>query len=146
LIEALYDYLFTEDTITNLVSTRIYPCVLPENPTYPALAYTLISDVGDHTLDGTAETATSRVQIDVFSSDHNEVNIIATTLRLALDGASGTMGDYFVIAKLDSQQENTNPYEDGSGQWIYQRSMDFMFRYVQRTHYTYYASGGILAG
>jgi hypothetical protein len=55
--EALRARLIGQSGLTALVSTRVYPLGLPQNPTLPAITYALVSDNGHTTSEATAGNA-----------------------------------------------------------------------------------------
>lgn len=81
---ALYNVLSTSSAITAIAATRIYPAVLPKNPTLPALTYRFIAGPVKPTMD-TGGIQKSRVQIDcyaeTFADAVNLRNAVVQTLH-----------------------------------------------------------------
>ncbi len=79
--------LIADLSLTALVVQRIYPISLPQNPIYPALAYTRISTFGrelHHA--GAAKVAEARFQLSCFGNDPSQAKSVATAARRALHG------------------------------------------------------------
>lgn len=89
----LRDYLVSYDDLNALVGSRIYPGVLPENPTYPAISYSLVSESRHHNID----VAYPRYQFSCFSPNYISAKNVATQVRKALQRYRGTMGSTQVI-------------------------------------------------
>ncbi|WP_417848371.1 hypothetical protein [Thalassoglobus sp.] len=122
-----YTFLSNQAGITNIVGTRIYPSHLPQNPTYPAMLYTLIS--ADHitSLDDSVGMVRARVQFDVYSpSMANVVNTIEQ-LRQSLQKYSGSYGaGTCLTAKLINDFLAVEKPADGSSNWLHRKSADYL--------------------
>lgn len=75
--------------VTAIVGTspndRVYPVVLPEKPTYPAITYRQIDSTrlqGPHSDPG---VATVRVQVTAFAESFDAAKALAEQIRLALE-------------------------------------------------------------
>lgn len=90
--EAMYSHITAAPIITNLISTRIYPRQLPQNPTYPALIYRRVSTrLQQYHGAGTA-LPFPRYQFSCYATSYAETKTLANTLRAVLDGFKGTFG------------------------------------------------------
>ena len=77
----VYDRLSADTSITSLVSTRIYPDLLPQSPTYPAITYTEISMTPVSSFDGTNALQNSRVRVDCWAETRAAAIELAKTAR-----------------------------------------------------------------
>lgn len=68
--------------VSALIADRIYPYVLPENVSFPAVTYQLVSSVPAETTDGPG-LETARIQIDAWSPRRAD----AVALLIAIDAA-----------------------------------------------------------
>jgi len=80
--------------VTALVGTRIYPKVLPQNVTYPAIRYQRISTArGQFRVmtrsGGKATRQQPRFQLDSYGLTESSVQAVAAAVRAALDGYAG---------------------------------------------------------
>lgn len=76
---ALFTVLSTAEAITALADTRIYPGVLPKNPTLPAVVYKFITSQGNPTMN-TRGLTRARVQLESFGATYSD----AVNLRSAI--------------------------------------------------------------
>ena len=90
--EALNIYLLATSSVTNIVSTRIYPNVIPQDAAMPALAYQRISASRDMAHDGPAGMAYPRFQLTCLATTYGGAKALCNALRVALDGYRGLMG------------------------------------------------------
>lgn len=63
-----------------------FPDLLPQEPTLPALVFSIVAHEPAHNHDGADELMTERVQIDVWAETRAERDQIDREVRLALDG------------------------------------------------------------
>lgn len=93
---ALYSMLTTgsPNPVLELVGTRVYPLVLPQAPTLPAIRYQRISTPRSQyrTMDGRANYASPRFQVDVWANDHGTAVQVAQAIYALLEGFHGTVG------------------------------------------------------
>ena len=86
--EALSAYLNSKTEITNIVGDRIYPIVLPQNPTYPALTYFKVSGPAWHDVD----IAYPRFQLSSWGEDYADVKVLAGAVKEVMQRFKGIMG------------------------------------------------------
>jgi len=114
----LQDALEENAGVAALTSTRIYPLILPQNPTMPAITYQRISGTGQ---DGTSTLRQSRWQVNCWSKrrdgagGYGEVQQLATAVKAALEEyieLSQTPGINMarVVNELDDYEDETQVY------------------------------------
>ena len=83
---AIYSILSNKASITNLVSTRIYPESAPEGAQMPYIVYSV---VGNSPVETKGETVVDEAQIEVFSVDrtYGSCMTLADTVRKVFDRA-----------------------------------------------------------
>lgn len=81
--------LLAASAVSNLVSTRIYPLMAPQNVVAPFVVYQRISVVRYRGLSGPTRTAQPRIQIDSYAADWKGAHELAGAIRQALDGFKG---------------------------------------------------------
>jgi len=83
---AIYAILSNKASITNLVSTRIYPESAPEGAQMPYIVYSV---VGNSPVETKGETVVDEAQIEVFSVDrtYSSCMTLADTVRKVFDRA-----------------------------------------------------------
>jgi hypothetical protein len=76
----------------SLVAGRVYPLMLPQTCTFPAITYQRISSPRVHSHQGASGLAYPRFQINVYASTFASVKAILKLIRIGLDGYKGTIG------------------------------------------------------
>lgn len=103
---SLVTFLLADGTVSGLVAARMYPILLPQEPSYPAIVYSLASSTRLHALDGPPGRASHRVQIDCYAETYKEAHQLAAAVRQRLDGYAGLMGSTEVgYVSLDNEQD-----------------------------------------
>lgn len=118
----LFEFLAEQAPIAALVSDRIYPSVLPDKPTLPAVVYQVVSNEQTFTHDGPVALRRPRVQLDVWSHRRLEAERIESAIIAALVGYRGPMGDVDYTAGWGLEVA-TDIYEQDTG--LHRISMDF---------------------
>jgi len=86
--EAVYAYLLGKTDITDIVSTRIYPVVLPQGTELPALTYMQVSNPVHHDVD----IAYPRMQISSWAEDYADAKSLFYAVKEAMQRYKGIMG------------------------------------------------------
>jgi len=84
--------------ITDITSTRIYPEVLPQDGTVPALTYQRVAGYEVASMDGVTGLARTTIQINCIAATYIEAKALRDAVRTALAGTSGTWGSTTVQA------------------------------------------------
>lgn len=97
MIEDVIRFVLTADArVSALVGPRVYPLVMPQNGTLPAIVFQRISTVGSYTLEGATTPTVARVQLSLMSLTFTQVRELAVAARRALDAYSGQLGSHIV--------------------------------------------------
>lgn len=135
--EAVRGFLIADAGVLGLVSSRIYPDVLPQGYAVSdggALTYTIIDTIHDHLINGLSGIARSRVEFAAFAGTRAAANAIAEAVRASgLAGTTGTVGDvFFESVMLDSgiQTLDDRP-TDGSQEHRYFTTFDYLIAYQE---------------
>lgn len=104
--EALYTRLTGHAGTAALVSTRVYPNVLPQRATLPAITYRRVSGTREHAMGADPENVNSRVQVDCWASSYSGVKALYAQVFDALTRYRATVGaeqidDIFAGVPLD---------------------------------------------
>jgi hypothetical protein len=134
---AVRGYIAANAGVLALVSTRIFPDVLPQGysvRTGGALTYTVISTTHDHLINGLAGIARSRMEFTAFASTRAGANAIAEAVRASsLEGYIGAMGGVRIESVMISggiQTLDERP-TDGSQEHRYLTVFDYMIAYQE---------------
>jgi hypothetical protein len=76
---AIFTVLSTSSAVSALAGTRVYPAVLPKDPTLPAVVYKFVGGSNQPTMD-TPGKQRARLQLDCFGETYSD----AITLRKAV--------------------------------------------------------------
>lgn len=93
IIPDMVAYLQRQTAITDLVSGRIYPQKLPQNPKLPALTYHQVSAVRVRDLSGPAYKARRRFSIHSWAATYKAAHELAEAVRQTLDPFDGFWAD-----------------------------------------------------
>ena len=88
---AIYSILSADLGLKALVSTRIYPLLLPQNATLPALTYARVSTERESAFVSDPGLSTARIQVDVWGDTVSSVQNVAEEVRGALHRYKGTI-------------------------------------------------------
>ena len=88
----LYAHLTSDPDVSALVGDRIYPLLVPQDATLPAIAYQRISTGRDETHTGPSGLSQARIQLTCIADSYDAAKAVADAVRSSLDGFSGTMG------------------------------------------------------
>ena len=118
----LVTYLEGEATILALIGNgdspetiRLYPLIMPQNTTMPAVVYQRVTGERIHHLSGVSGRATPSIQFDIYSDSYSEAKSVADALRGVLDGYQGiagaiTVDSTLLIEELDGFDDETDYY------------------------------------
>ena len=90
--EAVVYHAQNDGDVAAIIETRIYPNVIPQDASLPALAYQVISRPGLMAHDGPPGYAWPRFQFTAQADDFDQVVDLMNKLRIAFDGFKGLMG------------------------------------------------------
>ena len=75
------------------LTESVYPQVLPQNPTVPAVTYNLDDDEESTLLDGTTEGLKQTLfTVDCWAATYAAAHTLADAVKTALVGSTGTFG------------------------------------------------------
>lgn len=82
--QQLYTVLAANAPVAALVITRIYPLLMPQGVTLPAISYQRVATVPNNDLEGTQNHEWVRVQVDCWHNNYAGVKALAAAVRTAL--------------------------------------------------------------
>lgn len=135
--EAIRGFLVADAGVLALVSSRIYPDVLPQGysvATGGALTYTVIDTIHDHLINGLSGIARSRIEFAAFAGTRSAANAIAEAVRSSgLAGTTGLVGGVNVESVMiaDGIQTLDERPTDGSQQHRYLTVFDYLIAYQE---------------
>lgn len=109
---AVYAILKAASAVTTLVggstSPRIYPVVVPQDATMPAIAYQRISSYRRPVHGSPTSLARPRVQLTILDVTYSGVKALADACREAMDGYRGSAGG--VTVGVAMAEDETDEY------------------------------------
>jgi hypothetical protein len=113
--EGLVDFLLAYTPLTVLIGDRVYPLILPQEPTLPAIVYQRIGGVPEYSQSGFSNLTPVRMQITCWGTTLMSAKNVAIQVKLALGGyrgpmGSSTVGAIFIEDELDDLDEETGLY------------------------------------
>lgn len=112
---AVYNDLSSDPTVIGLVSTRIYPRMIPQDASLPAIAYMITSDPREHNHQGERSKRT-RVQIICVGRTYAEAHAVANAVESRFDGKrsfGNRSAAVFVENKFDRSEIGPGVLENG---------------------------------
>lgn len=110
----IYALLAADSPVSTLVSTRIYPLVLPQDVVLPAITYTRISGGQVSSLDGYSGLENPRIQVDAWAASYSGVKDLAAKIVTAMNGSATFSAT--ILSDTDFFEDETK---------IYRVSLDF---------------------
>jgi len=125
--------LAAESTVTAIVSTRIYPQILPQAPTFPAITYNQVSALRVRDLEGPAGKSRHRISINCWALTYSAARGLADAVRRSIDGyGSSFMSDTWVgSVTLDNEMDL---FEEDAGRpnvGIYRVVQDYIISHLE---------------
>jgi len=127
--KAVYALLSADAGVTALVSTRVYPTVLPQDKTLPALVYQRISGVEPGQIDGQGRALVQgRVQVTALAAEFGACAAILDAAREALLYQYGSIGGVEVVSII-RDIDGADDFDPDLQ--AYSQSMDFIVSYIE---------------
>jgi Protein of unknown function (DUF3168) len=120
--------------VSAIVGSRVYPNVLPQNVSYPCVRYSRISTPRSEwrTLDGTANYATPRFQLDAYALKHSDALNLSQAIYRHLEGFRGTVSGLRIDAV--STEDEAGEYEPGVAPGdvgVHRQRLDFVLMHAE---------------
>ena len=103
---SLYAFMIANAGINAAVGNRVYPKLVPQDATMPAITYRRISSEHVHSMDGSSGADDARYQITCWGTTRLSAKSVANTVRLNMDGKTGLMGSVTIGRMLLEQDED----------------------------------------
>lgn len=104
--------LLTDAAVAALITARVYPISLPQEPTLPAVVYNRIDGAPAQFLSGSGSLKHARYQLDCYSTvSYSQAKAVAAAVNEALDGYRGSYsgGTIKGITVLDDGTDLSEP-------------------------------------
>lgn len=87
--------------------TRVYPHILPQSPTYPAVTYQQVSAVRTHAMGNTGPVVRVRMQVNLWGRTYAEARTLASETLARLGRFADTIGTTRVLDVLLDNEFDT---------------------------------------
>jgi len=112
----VYTLLSQASGLTALVDARIYPDVMPDAPTLPAVTFQKTGGSSDVGAESNPSTAKANIQVTVWAKSRLDTTALTKQVRLALERkrnitvASVPLNDIFCDSDIDDYDHDTKVY------------------------------------
>lgn len=92
--DGLFEILSQASAVTAIVGTnpvRVYPLLAPEPPTYPFVAYSLVSETNSSAMGSDTGVLRRRMQMDCYDTTAKGARVLADAVKTALKRYRGTV-------------------------------------------------------
>ena len=114
--EGLFTYLSTHAGLSALVGTKIYPQVIQQDTTLPAVTYNLISkNRRQSTIGGNYGLVSPIYEFRCYATTYSQAKNIGEQIKSALLNYSGAIGSYtvqgcFYVSEFDGYDSETKEF------------------------------------
>ena len=127
----LVSILTGENSISTLVSTRVYVGNAPQTATFPHIVITQMSSDEMPALDGTPGLRNVRFDIDCKDTRGVDCETLGNAVRVFIDDYSGTAGSETIDAVfLHDESTDIEEPRSGEGNPIYVTTLDISVQYT----------------
>lgn len=124
--EALVSILRNNAAVAALVSTRIYPVMIPQGATLPVIEYRQLSGQKEHSHDANADLARPRYQFTAISASYSQAKTLAAAIVAALDNYQGTVSGVKIDAVQKQNQMDLFTRTEDEGNSTFSSLVDFV--------------------
>ncbi len=107
--EDLETYLRANAGLANVVGQKVFPMIVPDDESYPALTYQVISRQNEHSLTGASGLEYPRIQFGCWARDYAVAKRVRNALVDCMDGFRGTMGSTDLVALKEDERDTIEP-------------------------------------
>ena len=123
--KAIYGLLSGASSVTDIVSSRIYPVSVPQFANFPFVVYTTTDTEPTMTKDGSSPLDVITVQIDMYANDFDTNTSLAGAIRSTLDFYTGTINGQ-AIQRITLMNNSDGDYNEDLG--VFYLSQDYQIR------------------
>ena len=117
--------------IAAIVADRIGEGTLSYQESYPALVFTIISNVPIRGLVGQAKHFRARVQFDALAYALADADALSQAVFAFFDDFTGASGDLSILcARRLDDSDRPEPPVDETDEWLYRISSDYYVKYT----------------
>ena len=117
--------LLSETIFKSLINDRIYPNNVPQDVQLPFISYSIVSQEPSITKDVISPLDVIRVSLDIYSTNYDTSNQIASEVRSILDGYKGTINSQ-VVQRITFDGQSDGEFDSELG--VYWQNQDYNMR------------------
>lgn len=134
---AIRAHLLADQSVSNIVGTRVFPIQLPQGVIQPSIVYHVIDETEGYHYQGPIGLVAARLQIDSLSRSSDEATTLSTLAKERLGGFAGVLS-FGSNSPQDSvevqliQFLNTQPEDYDNDLQLYTKRRDYMVWFRER--------------
>ena len=108
--KAIYNILSTTSAVTDIVQTKIYPEIAPQNEGQPYLVYSVVSNSPTDTKEENGNVDEAAIEVYCFNTTYSTAIDLGVAVRAALERKNGTFGGVAIQSiNYTNEQMDVNP-------------------------------------
>lgn len=133
--KSIYNILYNNIPIRNIINTRIYPNVAPQaSAVFPFIIYDVVGVEPTNYKSGTSSLDTNIVMISAYCKTYSEASDLANKIRIAMDRIPNGTYNGEKIQSSEFQGYNDIFDATSSNAGIYRKALDFQIRQIDPTN------------
>ena len=128
----VYNILSNNAALTALISTRLNPVRIPQESSFPAVSYQLVSEIPNPTKSGHSRTEFARVQVNAYGITLASTESVASAIRTAFEAV--TLPNTFNNIKcqtIEYDGELQTADDTAAFAGLYQISQDYIINFTR---------------
>lgn len=108
--KAIYNILSNVTAVTDIVSTKIYPEIAPQNESQPYIVYSVVSNSPTDTKEENGNVDEATIEVYCFNTNYSTAIDLGVAVRAALERKNGTYGGVQIQSiNYTNEQMDVNP-------------------------------------
>ena len=108
--KAIYNILSNVTAVTDIVGTKIYPEIAPQNESQPYIVYSVVSNSPTDTKEENGNVDEATIEVYCFNTNYSTAIDLGVAVRAALERKNGTYGGVQIQSiNYTNEQMDVNP-------------------------------------
>jgi len=108
--KAIYNILTNVTAVTDIVGTKIYPEIAPQNESQPYIVYSVVSNSPTDTKEENGNVDEATIEVYCFNTKYSTAIDLGVAVRAALERKNGTFGGVKIQSiNYTNEQMDVNP-------------------------------------
>jgi len=108
--KAIYNILSNVTAVTDIVATKIYPEIAPQNESQPYIVYSVVSNSPTDTKEENGNVDEATIEVYCFNTNYSTAIDLGVAVRAALERKNGTYGGVQIQSiNYTNEQMDVNP-------------------------------------